>query len=115
MRIFLLAIGAGIGAPSRYWLDILLKKKSNSDLPLGTLLINTLGSFVLGLVIHSNKNTLLLFGTGFAGAFTTWSTFALESHLLIKNKKHQHALLYLFSTLLFGLSAGALGIYLASK
>ncbi len=115
MNSFLLVVGAGIGAPARYLIDKFLSAKHSSYLPLQTLFINTLGSFVLGLVIHSNKSLLLLFGTGFAGAFTTWSTFALESHYLVKQKRHQHAVGYLILTLIFGLLAAALGIWLSTK
>jgi len=60
-------------------------------MPLETLLINVLGSFVLGLVINSGKNVVLIVGTGFAGAFTTWSTFAVETHELFeKNTELKH-------------------------
>jgi fluoride exporter len=115
MNTFLVAIGAALGAPSRYWVDQILSKRHNSLLPLQTLLINILGSFLLGLVIRTDQRTELLFGVGFAGAFTTWSTFALEAHYLIKAKKGQHAISYLLLTLALGLAAGALGLWISGK
>jgi CrcB protein len=53
-------------------------------------------------------------GTGFAGAFTTWSTFAVETHHLIQHKHHAKAAVYLGLTLVLGISAAALGVKLAS-
>jgi CrcB protein len=51
----------------------------------------------------------LIFGTGFAGAFTTWSTFALEAHNLFEKKNNRHAWIYLAITLILGVAAAALG------
>jgi CrcB protein len=103
------ALGAGVGAPTRYLLDKLIKEKHTSLIPLETLLINVLGSFILGIVIKSHGNIPLIFGTGFAGAFTTWSTFALEAHNLFEKKNNRHAWIYLALTLILGVAAAALG------
>ena len=54
MRALLIALGAGIGAPARYLIDKEVKKIHRSLIPLETLAINTVGSFVLGLTIRSN-------------------------------------------------------------
>jgi CrcB protein len=114
MRALLVALGAGVGAPLRFVIDHKVKKHHRSLIPLETLLINTIGSFVLGLVVNSHGNTLLIFGTGFAGAFTTWSTFAVETHHLLQHKQHAKAAMYLGLTLVLGISAAALGVKLAS-
>ena len=71
MRALFVALGAGIGAPSRYILDKSIKRIHRSLIPIETLSINTVGSFVLGLMINSHGNIALIIGTGFAGAFTT--------------------------------------------
>jgi CrcB protein len=60
-------------------------------------------------VINSGKNTLLIVGPGFAGAFTTWSTFAVETHELFEKKHRAQAWGYLFLTLVLGIAAAALG------
>jgi CrcB protein len=79
MRALLISIGAGVGAPLRYFIDIRLRKNRINLLPIETLLINILGAFVLGITVHRSTNIGFLFGTGFAGAFTTWSAFAIET------------------------------------
>jgi CrcB protein len=114
MRAIYVALGAGIGAPTRYLLDQWIKKLHSHWMPLETLLINVSGSFVLGLVINAGSNWRLLIGTGFAGAFTTWSTLAVEAHTFIHTKSHSKAFIYLVLTLVLGVSAAALGIKLAS-
>ena len=113
MRALLIALGAGIGAPVRYLIDREVKKIHRSLIPFETLGINTAGSFVLGLMINSDSHWQLIIGTGFAGAFTTWSTFAIEEHRLMKDRHHTKALAYLALTLVLGISAAALGVYLA--
>ena len=109
VRVILIALGAGVGAPLRYLIDKHMKKLHSSLVPLETLLINILGSFVLGLTVHRSANVGFLLGTGFAGAFTTWSAFALETHDLFKEKKRGIAWVYLTLTLVLGVSAAAVG------
>ena len=112
MRALFVALGAGIGAPLRYVLDLQVKKLHRSLIPLETLIINTLGSFVLGLMINAHGHWPLIVGTGFAGAFTTWSTFAVETHHLLQHKHRNKAAIYLALTLVCGISAAALGVQL---
>ena len=100
-------LGAGVGAPARYLVDQGIRRLHGSSWPLGTLVINVLGSFILGLVITGGSNTLLIIGTGFAGAFTTWSTLAMETHSLLVAKKHSVASFNLLATLLLGIGAAA--------
>jgi CrcB protein len=109
MRVLLITLGAGVGAPLRYLIDKNLRKTRSNLLPLETLVINILGSFVLGLTVHRSANVGYLFGTGFAGAFTTWSAFALETHDLFKARKHWVAWSYLALTLVLGTLAAAAG------
>lgn len=105
----LIALGAGVGAPARYLIDQTIKKWHRSMIPVETLAINTLGSFVLGLTAHQNQSVFFILGIGFAGAFTTWSAFALEAHHMIKKNHRSKAYLYLALTLVMGISAAALG------
>ena len=109
MRALLISLGAGVGAPLSYLIDKNLRKERTNLLPVETLLINTLGSLVLGFAVHRSANVGYLIGTGFAGAFTTWSAFALEMHDLLKSKKHAVAWLYLALTLVLGVGAAAIG------
>lgn len=109
MRALLISLGAGVGAPLRYLIDKSLRKNRINAFPIATLLINILGSFVLGITVHRSANFGFLVGTGFAGAFTTWSAFAVETHDLVKSSKHLTAWSYVALTLILGVSAAALG------
>ncbi len=79
-KIFLIGAGGFLGAISRFLLCELL------EVHLGTLSVNVLGSFMLGLIMYDTEYVgfispkgKLAFGTGFMGAFTTFSTFAVQS------------------------------------
>lgn len=76
MTIIYIAIGAGVGAPTRYLIDRYFR--STTSFPWGILIVNVLGSFLFGVVNHSSANTMALLGVGFSGALTTWSAFALD-------------------------------------
>ncbi len=114
MKGLLVALGAGIGAPARYVVDRVVQKIHGSDWPLGTLAVNIIGAFILGLTVGSTATTALLVGTGFAGAFTTWSTFAVESIALIEDRRHHVAWLSIVFTVLLGIPAAAFGRLLVS-
>jgi len=114
MKGLLIALGAGVGAPARYLVDQTVQKFHGSDWPLGTLAVNVVGAFVLGLTVGSSTTTTLLVGTGFAGTFTTWSTFAVESIALMEDRRHHVAWLSIVMTVLFGIPAAALGHFLVS-
>lgn len=78
------ALGAAIGAPARFLTDRAVTRISiDSPIPMGLLVVNVLGSALLGVVVGLGDSTLLvLAGTGFCGAFTTFSGFAWESNAL---------------------------------
>jgi CrcB protein len=105
----LIALGAGVGAPARYLVDVAVKKWHRSLIPIETLAINTVGSFLLGLTAHQNQSIFFSVGIGFSGAFTTWSAFAVEAHHMIKKNHRNKAYLYLALTLVMGIGAAALG------
>lgn len=109
MRALLISLGAGVGAPLRYLVTTYLSRLRSTLLPIGTLLINVLGSLLLGFTVHRSANIGFLFGIGFAGAFTTWSAFALETHQLFRSREHGVAWRYLTLTLVLGVGAAALG------
>lgn len=103
--------GAAIGAPSRYLLDQYLRKFLSY--PLGITVINVLGAFVIGLSVGSADNFQALVAIGFAGAFTTWSTFILDLYLAFELKRYKSATVNLLFSLTLGLGAVWLGIHLA--
>jgi CrcB protein len=111
MRTLLVILGAAIGAPARFAIDQYIRKFT--DKPYGILLVNVLGSFIFGLTMKSAENTYALFAIGFAGAFTTWSTFMLDFFLAYELKKYKDAAINLSASLILGLLAASLGMSLA--
>jgi fluoride exporter len=89
-----------------------LRKFSNA--PWGTFTVNVLGSFVIGLTWGASDNTTALVAIGFAGAFTTWSTFMLDIYLAIELKKIKAAIINYIGSLMLGLLAAALAMNLVS-
>ena len=76
-HIFLVAFGAFFGGIARY---LISKYFNKGNIPWGTLVVNLIGSFLLGLIYGSgiSQAWALLLGTGFMGSFTTFSTFKME-------------------------------------
>jgi CrcB protein len=105
-------LGAAIGAPLRFWIDQQLRARHR--FPYGILVVNVVGSFIIGLVIGSGESIHSLVATGFAGAFTTWSTFILDLYLAYELKRYKEVALNLGISLILGLSAAWLGIQLIS-
>ncbi len=93
----LVALGGAIGAVLRFSIGNLIE---SSDFPLSTILVNVSGSFILGMLAVMAINNgyseelMLFFGTGLLGAFTTMSTFSLETLTLVKNDNYTLALVY---------------------
>jgi len=91
-RFVLVAIGGLFGSIARYWLAGVVQDLTNHGFPTGTLAVNVLGSFVIGLVmVLSLERGLLddelrvLLATGFCGGFTTMSTFSYETLALARD------------------------------
>ncbi len=74
----------GVGAIARFALDGAIEAHTSREFPFGTLLVNVLGAFVLGVLVGAagDPNAYRLLGTGLIGSFTTFSTWAFESHRL---------------------------------
>lgn len=102
MNLIMISIGGFLGAVSRFTLSSYVKKKNPSAFPAGTLLVNLLGSFLLGILVGKSSEGLYyyLFGIGFMGAFTTFSTFQLEAYQL--KAKGNHKLSYIYLILSYG-------------
>lgn len=105
MTYLAIACGGAAGACARYWLynaHPLLQQKTG----LATLIVNVLGSFLMGLlfVVVSERSGLSpywrsLLGVGFLGAFTTYSTYSLDALQLLQRGENALALVYLLGTL----------------
>jgi fluoride exporter len=115
----LVVVAGSCGALARYALDDAVALRAPSRLPLGTLVVNISGSFVLGVLVGLNRgdrlsaSALLVTGTGFCGGFTTFSTFAFETVRLF-DAERADAGRYVALTTLLCLPAAGLGLVLAA-
>ena len=109
MVMVYLAIACGFGALMRYFFS---RYNQASKLPLGTLIANLLGCFLIGLCYNhvESKEVYLILATGFCGGLTTFSTLNDELQRLINDKKAFYS--YLLLTYLLGFLAIFLGILL---
>ena len=111
-------LGGFIGAILRWSLGNALKKiQINENFPIATLFINLLGCFGIGWAYalwENNPNAKLIFIVGFLGGFTTFSTFAHEVLLLIKNGNSLYAIFYVILSSALGVVLVSLGMKLSS-
>ena len=114
----MVGLGGFLGAPCRYLLDRAINRRWEPDLPWGTFMVNVSGSLVLGLITglslshHLSEVAKSLVGTGFCGAFTTFSTFTFETVRLIEVGQVLEASLNVVASVLVGLAGAALGLWL---
>jgi CrcB protein len=112
MTALYVVLGASLGAPARFLFDQYCRRFTNK--PIGTFLVNVLGSFLVGLTFANKTHWHDFLALGFAGAFTTWSTFILDLYLGYELKKYKEVAINLTASLVFGLAAAWLGMQLVS-
>lgn len=107
MSVLLVAVGGGVGAALRFLVGHVLDR----DLPVGTFVVNVVGSFLLGVfsALAPDDRLAALVGTGFCGGLTTYSAFAVQTHAL-----GRRGVLYAALTILVALGACALGFWAGS-
>jgi CrcB protein len=122
MTFIYLAIFAIIGAFARYVQSIVVQNVMGRAFPFGTLSINVLGSFLMGFLFFAtleriNISPKLRTGilTGGLGAYTTFSTFSLETLNLIENGEMVKAGLYVGGSVALSIAAAIFGAYLSRK
>ncbi len=109
---------AGLGAVTRHVVDSLAKRRGGS-FPVGILVVNVSGTFLLGLVTGAVDSAGLshaasaALGVGFCGGYTTWSTFAVDQVTLAQRGAWGPAVLYVVLSVATGLTAAAAGFGLA--
>ncbi|WP_292682833.1 fluoride efflux transporter CrcB [Microbacterium sp. SCN 69-37] len=109
-----LVVGGGLGAGARYVMDAAIMRGRSGTFPLGILLVNVLGSFLLGLVTGLGPNIspawVSILGVGVLGGFTTFSTVSTETALLAERGRRDWAWVNLVGTLVLALIAAAAGL-----
>lgn len=112
-NFLLVALGGAIGSVLRYSTSLLFTVK---DFPVATLIVNIIGSFVIGIVIAFSikdqqflNNWKVFLATGICGGFTTFSAFSAENIMLLQNGKYNLALLYIIISVIAGIAAAWLG------
>ena len=119
--IALVALGGMVGSAARHGVERLLG--TSDGFPVGTLTVNLVGAFALGVLLEGlatrgsdvghRRAARLLVGTGFLGGFTTYSALAVETDALLRDGKVALALVYVLTTVVVGLLASFAGVLCA--
>ncbi|MEC8739052.1 MAG: fluoride efflux transporter CrcB [Bacteroidota bacterium] len=113
-----IGFGGAMGASLRYFVSILFLSNKCLHFPISTFLVNLLGCFFIGFfdALLTRNSTLYFFCiVGFLGSFTTYSTFSYDTLMLFQKEKSITGILYLLSTLIFGLLVVWMGKLLAQQ
>jgi len=115
-KVICVGIGGFIGASMRYLISIQSSKLLNSSIPLGTLIANVLGGFLIGVIMEISMSTDLIspnlklfLTTGIMGGLTTFSTFSYETISLLGDGKYLLGIGNIFLNLILSLGGVVLG------
>ena len=118
-QILFVFVGGGFGSIARYLIGKYLNNPENG-IPYGTFTANILGSLFIGIILGLavknntfNQQQVLLLVTGFCGGFTTFSTFAYENHIFLKNGDFTSFAFYTIASFIVAFLAVFAGMYLA--
>lgn len=119
MTFLLVFAGGAVGAPVRYLLDRWITgRRRGGVFPWGTLVVNLIGSLVLGVILGAARSLpadlVTLIGTGFCGALTTFSTFGYETMRLLEDGSILEAGLNALGSLIAGIALATAGFFLGS-
>jgi CrcB protein len=117
------ALGSALGGISRYWLGGVVARNIGDDFPYGTLLINVIGSFIIGFFgtltlpdgpRPASLDVRLFVMVGLCGGFTTFSAFSLQTFELLRSGESIRAASYIVASVLLCVIGTAIGHALAS-
>ena len=116
------AVGSAFGGVSRYVVGAAIQQRFGLAFPMGTLLINITGSFLIGFILRlalggtqMSPETRILLTTGFCGGFTTFSTFSYETATLIEGGQYRRATTYVVLSVVVSVVATFAGFALAQS
>ena len=119
-KILIVGVGGFLGAVARYLLCGAVQRLHGGTLPLGTLTVNVLGCFIIGVAMaivedgtFLGPNVRILLMIGLLGSFTTFSTFGYETVELLRDGQLRWALCNLIGSVLLAIAAVILGRFLA--
>ncbi|MDQ6989894.1 MAG: fluoride efflux transporter CrcB [Mariprofundaceae bacterium] len=119
-QVLAIAVGASCGAVCRWWVVLLMQRYLGAGYPWATLLVNALGSFILGFLVvyfldrsHLSDLMRLMLTVGFLGSFTTFSTFSVETVRLMEQGAVGVGLLHIVGSVVLCVSLAWLGMLLA--
>ena len=122
MRLLLIALFGAIGTLARYGLQGVVQIKMGSVFPYGTLLINLIGCFFLGLIGQLTLNRMIVspewrvaIAVGFFGGFTTFSSFGWETAKMLEAGEWLRAGTYVATSVVLGLFLSVAGIHIANR
>lgn len=119
-QLLLVFLGGGLGAVSRYGLSGVITRNLDTQFPAGTITVNLMGCFLIGILFEIFRQTSVdpslkgLFLTGFLGAFTTFSTFSLETINLFHAQHYKLGFTYLAISNIAGIFLAAAGIWIGN-
>jgi len=109
-KLFLIGVAGFIGTLSRYWMSGVIARRIGETFPTGTLVVNLAGCFLVGLLFYVLEERFLVNQTvrtavliGFLGAFTTFSSFGLQTFTLLQDGEFGLAVLNISTSNLVGL------------
>ena len=112
----MIGLGSFIGGASRYLVTLGIQNKFLSTYPFGTLAVNIIGCFLIGIVYglsekgNINMEWRLFLATGILGGFTTFSSFSNETVSMLRDAQYWQAFSYVASSVIIGLAATFGGI-----
>lgn len=119
MLYLIIFIGAGAGGALRHGVNLGAARLLGTDVPSGTLVVNILGSFLMGLLAgyfmvrpQLPQHLRLFLTTGLLGGFTTFSTFSLDTAVLIERHAYVLAAAYVLGSVVAGITALFIGLAL---
>ena len=107
----------GIGSVLRFLVDRAVARRAARPFPFGTLTVNISGAALLGFLggLALSKDAALLAGTAFVGAYTTFSTWMLETQRLAEERQMWTALANIVVSVVLGMAAAFLGLWVAEQ